>query len=115
MEVLMTFSRQSVAIIKFYTICELKVFLCKTHFAGKEQEKNGLVLILLHPFFMVTVKKLTLFKAKLAASSRNGDKPDNFWGNQMIFLWKNVLRKRNVKFNVRYHFGDIIWILNDII
>lgn len=52
----MTFSGQSVAVIKFYTICELSAFLCKTHFAGKEQEKklNGLVLILPLPFSVLT-------------------------------------------------------------
>lgn len=68
----MTFSGQSVAVIKFYTICELSPFLCKTHFAGKEQEKklNGLVLVLLLPFSVLTDESLTLFKAKLAASSR---------------------------------------------
>lgn len=55
----MTFSGQSVAFIKFYTICELNTFLCRMHFAGKEHEKkklNGLVLALLLPFFLVMGK-----------------------------------------------------------
>ena len=40
MGILMTFSGQSVAFIKFYAICDPSTFLYKTHFAGTEQEKN---------------------------------------------------------------------------
>lgn len=62
----MTFSGQSVAFIKFYTIYEPSASLCKTHFAGKEHGKklNGLVLVLLLPLAMVIGKSLKLSQAK---------------------------------------------------
>lgn len=51
----MTFSGQSVAFIKFYTIYEPSAFLCKTYFASKEHEKK-MAFVLLLPLAMVTGK-----------------------------------------------------------